>query len=111
MKESHTGFAGTYFNKDTVIKIARLARLAAWGVLGVYGARLLIDIAFTLTQIAQGGWVGMRLIDIIQNILSVIEQVLPGVVYFFILMGIRYLLLIQLDVEDNTRRAARKESL
>jgi hypothetical protein len=37
-----------------------------------------------------------------------LQQPLPGVFYFFALQGISKGLLILLDVEDNTRRAARK---
>ncbi len=107
MKEEHTGFMGTYFNKETALGIARLAKIGAWIVLGIYALHLILSIGLNLSQIFTGLWVGMRFTDILQTFLSVFEQVLPGGLYFIILMGIAQLILIFLDVEDNTRRAAR----
>jgi hypothetical protein len=37
-----------------------------------------------------------------------LQQPIPGILYFFSLQGISRILLIMLDMEDNTRRAARK---
>ena len=37
-----------------------------------------------------------------------LTQLLPGVFYFFGLQAVSKVLLIMLDVEDNTRRSARK---
>jgi len=37
-----------------------------------------------------------------------LQQILPGLFYFFGLQGISKGMLILLDMEDNTRRAARK---
>jgi hypothetical protein len=108
MEEGHTSFMGTYFNKDTALKIARLAKIGAWIVLGIYSLHLILAIGLNLSQIFTGLWVGMRFTDVIQSFLSVFEQVLPGGFYFIILMGVAQLILIVLDVEDNTRRAARR---
>jgi hypothetical protein len=108
MKEPHTGFPGTYFNKDVVLRISRASKLLAWIVLGVYGIQLFLSIGTNIVQMLQGFWVGMRFFDIFQNFLYAFEQPLHGVVYFFALMGVSQLLLIFLDVEDNTRRAARQ---
>jgi hypothetical protein len=108
MKDTHTDFLGTYFNKDVVLRISQASKLLAWIVLAFYGVQLLLSIGTNIVQILQGSWVGMRFIDVFQNFLYVFEQPLHGVVYFFALMGVSQLLLIFLDVEDNTRRAARQ---
>jgi hypothetical protein len=108
MKNDHVGFLGTYFDKDTVIRLSRASKILAWTVLGVYGIQLILSIGIDIQQILSGFWVGMGFPDIFQNFLVAFEQPLHGVVYFFALLGISQLLLIFLDVEDNTRRAARQ---
>ncbi len=107
MKDTHTGFQGTYFSKEAVLKISQASRLLAWVVLGVYGVQLLVSLGNNILLILQGQWAGMRFIDIFQNFLYILQEPLHGVVYFFALMGVAQLLLVFLDVEDNTRRAAR----
>jgi hypothetical protein len=108
MKEPHTGFPGTYFNKEVILKISRAAEILAWVVVAFYGLQLCLTFGFTLSQILGGFWAGMRFVDIFQNFISIFVQALPGGVYFFVLMGISKLLLVFMDIEDNTRRAARK---
>ena len=108
MKDTHTGFMGTYFIKDVVLRVAQAARVFAWVVLGIYAAQLLLTLGLTLTQMLHGGFAGLLFVDVAQNFLSIFEQALVGGVYFFILLGIAHFLLIFLDVEDNTRREARQ---
>ncbi len=105
----HSGFLGTYFDKETVMKVSKASMVLAWVVLGVYGVQLVTSLVTDVIQIRNGFWVGLSLADGIQNFLYSIEQPLHGVVYFFALLGIAQLLLIFLDVEDNTRRAVRQE--
>jgi hypothetical protein len=107
MTEKHATFLGTYFNKETVLRLANAAKILAWVVLGVHLFQLCLSIVTYLLQIARGFWVGQGPTDILQNILYAIMQPLHGVVYFFALLGISQLLLIFMDIEDNTRRAAR----
>ena len=108
MKEEHAGFLGTYFDKDTVLRLSRASKILAWIVLVVYGFQLILSIGMDIQQILNGFWAGMGFSDIVQNFMVAFEQPLHGVVYFFALLGISQLLLIFLDVEDNTRRAARQ---
>jgi len=108
MKDTHTGFPGTYFEKNTILRIAKAAQILAWVVVAFYGLQLFFTIGFTLSQILGGLWAGMRFVDILQNFISTFVQAIPGGVYFFILMGISKILLIFMDIEDNTRRTARK---
>jgi len=108
MKDTHTGFPGTYFNKESLLKISKAAEILAWVVAAIYGLQLLITLGVNLSQMLGGSWAGMRFVDILQNFISIFVQALPGGAYFFVLMGISKLLLIIMDIEDNTRRAARK---
>jgi hypothetical protein len=109
MMEKHSGFLGTYFNKTTVLQVSKASKVLAWIVLVIYGFQLFLSVGVYILQIVRGYWAGMGFTDFIQNFLSAFEQPLHGVVYFFALLGISQLLLIFLDIEDNTRRAARRE--
>ncbi len=71
--------------------------------------QLLLSLVSNIIQISNGFWVGLTFIDQVQNFMFAFQQPLHGVVYFFALLGISHLLLIFMDVEDNTRRAARQE--
>ena len=107
MENRHSNFPGTYFNKDTVLRLAQALHILAWIILVIYGGQLILSIGVNTLQILRGFWVGLGFTDIVQNYLSAFEQPLHGLVYTFALWGIYQLLLIFLDIEDNTRRAAR----
>jgi hypothetical protein len=107
MEDRHSNFPGTYFNRDTVLRMAQGLKILAWIVLAIYGVQLVLSISVDILQILRGFWVGMGFTDMLQNFLAAIEQPLHGVIYSFALWGISQLLLIFLDIEDNTRRAAR----
>jgi hypothetical protein len=100
-------FLGTYFNKDAVLRLAQTMKIIAWIVLVIFGGQLVLSIGVYTLQILRGFWVGMGFTDILQNFLSAFVQPLQGMVYSFALWGIAQLLLIFLDIEDNTRRNAR----
>ncbi len=68
---------------------------------------MILSVGVDTLQILRGFWAGMGFTDMVQNYLSAFEQPLHGLVYSFALWGISQLLLIFLDIEDNTRRAAR----
>ncbi len=53
--------------------------------------------------------IGMGLTDNLQNILYILERPLHGMLYFAGMQAASKGLLIFLDVEDNTRRAARND--
>jgi hypothetical protein len=106
--EKSGNFLGTYFNKDSVLRLAAVARLLSWVVVGVYALLWLIQALAMGLQIARGFWTGMGFTDVVQNILYLFEQPLRGVVYFVVLHGVAQALLIFMDMEDNTRRVARR---
>jgi len=105
--ERHINFLGTYFNKETVLRISEFAKVFSWIIVGIYGFEWMIQALATSMQISRGYWTGMGVTDILQNIIPLFEQPLRGVVYFVVLQGAAQALLLFMDIEDNTRRAAR----
>ena len=51
---------------------------------------------------------GFGFTDLMQQLLFVLEQPFRGVVYFIGLQAVAKILLMFMDIEDNTRRSARK---
>jgi hypothetical protein len=107
MEKKASGFLGTYFNKDAVLKLSLASKILAWVVLAFHLSQMLISIGVIILQIVRGFWVGMGTTDIVQNFIYAMATPLHGVVYFFALLGISQILLMFMDIEENTRRAAR----
>ena len=105
--EKRENFLGTYFSKDVVLKLASVAKIFAWIVAGFYIIQWLAQVGTAFLQVAGGFWVGLGFTDIVQNILGLFEQPLRGLVYFVVLQGVAQALLMFMDMEENTRRAAR----
>jgi hypothetical protein len=106
--ESKTNFAGTYFERDSILRIAKLANIFAWVTLSFYAAQVLLSVTIFILQIIRGTIYIPGFTDIAQQILWFFQPALPGLWYFIGIQGIGKLLLIFMDIEDNTRRAARK---
>ena len=100
-------FLGTYFSKDTVLKLTSVAKIFSWIIAGFYVVQWILQIGTFFLQFDRGFWVGMGFTDVTQNILWQFEQPLRGLVYFVVLQGVAQALLMFMDMEDNTRRAAR----
>ncbi len=107
-QEKGSGFMGTYFDRTTVLRIVRVAEIASWVVLVVYGLQLILSAGVLGLQYARGFMQGLGVTDMLQQILWVLEQPFRGIVYFVGLQAITKVLLMFMDIEDNTRRAARK---
>ena len=102
-----TNFSGTYFDKDAVIRIARFLKLASWIVAGVYIFQFIVNFGvFILQLIRKLVYIGGPT-DLMQQIIWQIQPSLAGLIFFAALQAIALGLLILLDIEDNTRRAAR----
>ena len=112
LNENRTGFLATYFNRDVVVKIAHLAGIFAWVALGIYIFTTLISFTQFMLQFATGVYYqkGMSIVDVISYFNPYLLQIVPGLVYFIGLKFAEHGLLILLDVEDNTRRTARKSN-
>jgi hypothetical protein len=110
MNQKHTGFLGTYFDPEKVLRLVRWIDIAAWVVAVVYGLDLVVALGVFVLQIMRGFMGGMGFTDYIQNVLYIIERPFRGIVYFVVLQAVSKALLILMDMEDNTRRAARNAS-
>ena len=105
-----TTFMGTYFDRDAVMRLSRWADILAWVVLTLYLLTWVFQIILFLSQYYNGmlGDKGTTLLTIYNIFSPYLLQPIPGVLYFFALQAISKILLILMDVEDNTRRAARQ---
>jgi hypothetical protein len=103
-------FLGTYFDRDAVLRLSRWADILAWVTLTLYLLSWLFQIALFLSQYFNGmlGDKGATLLTVYNIFSPYLLQPLPGILYFFALQAISKILLILLDMEDNTRRAARQ---
>lgn len=108
-KAKSTDFLGTYFDRTVVLRIVRGAEIAAWIVLVVYSLQLLLSATVFIVSFSRGFMQGFGPTDLAQQILFVLEQPFRGVVYFLGLQALAKFLLMFMDIEDNTRRAARKQ--
>lgn len=100
-------FAGTYFDKDAALRLSRFIKLASWIVAGVYIYQLALNLGvFTLQLVRNLVYIG-GLTDFLLQILWQVQPSLTGLIFFAALQAAAQGLLILLDIEDNTRRAAR----
>ena len=107
MTGQRSGYLGTYFNKDVVLRLATISRTFSWVVVGIYAAQFLVQAVSMILQIVRGFWIGMGITDYATNFISLFEQTLRGAVYFIVLHAMAQAMLMFMDIEDNTRRAAR----
>jgi hypothetical protein len=103
------GFLGTYFERDGVLRLSRWAEVAAWVILTVSLLTWLVSFLFFLGQYLNGMYFdkGATFLNVFSMFTPYLQQPLPGLFYFFGLQAVSKGLLIFLDMEDNTRRAAR----
>lgn len=105
--QNKTHFAGTYFDRDTVLRLSRFLKTASWIVAGVYIYQLVLNLGiFILQLIRHLVYIGGPT-DIMLQLLWQVQPSLAGLIFFAALQAIAQGLLILLDIEDNTRRAAR----
>ena len=108
MEKEKKEFLGTYFNKDIVLRLAATAKVFSWIVAAFYVVQWFAQVGTFILQYSRGAWSGLGFTDYLQNILPFFEQPLRGLVYFIVLQGLAQALLMFMDMEDNTRRSARK---
>jgi hypothetical protein len=101
-------FMGTYFDHDAVVKVSRWGGILSWVVAGVYAVDLIVALGVFVLQYIRGFWAPMGFSEVLTNVLYLIERPFRGIVYFIALQAISKALLILMDMEDNTRRAARR---
>ena len=105
------GFLGTYFDRDGVLRLSRWADVISWIVLTVYLLSWLFSLVLFLGQYFSGLYFdkGATFLNVLNMFAPYFLQPLPGIFYFFGLQAVSKGLLIFLDMEDNTRRAARSK--
>ena len=108
--EDHTGFLGTYFDRDIVLRTAQMAGVLAWVLLAMYAYVTFVSIGQFWMMVASGAAVydNANIFDRLSIPTLQISQLIPGLVYFSMLKVAQQALLILLDVEDNSRRTARE---
>jgi len=108
--EKQVKYFGTYFERDSVLRLARWADGVSWVVLTIYVLTWLASVLLTVSQMFNGMMMekGMTFLMALNLFSPYLTQVFPGLFYFFGMQAVSKLMLIMLDVEDNTRRAARK---
>ncbi len=104
--KSKTNFAGVYFDRDSVLRLARLADIFAWIALVYYAGQVAISLTVFILQLARGLLVLPGLTDYAQQFMWTLQPALPGLWNFIGLQAVGKVLLIFMDMEDNTRRAA-----
>jgi hypothetical protein len=114
MSESNgkqAGFLGTYFDRDGVLRLSRWANVIAWVILGIYLLSGLVSILLFFGQYYNAMYMdkGATFLNMLNMFTPYLQQPLPGIFYFFGLQAVSKGLLIFLDMEDNTRRAARNK--
>jgi hypothetical protein len=109
--EKQAGFFGTYFDRDGVLRLSRWADVIAWVLLTIYLLSWLSSFLLFLGQYFSGLYFdkGATFLNVINLFASQIQQPLPGIFYFFGLQAVSKGLLLLLDMEDNSRRAARNK--
>lgn len=107
-KEIKKRFLGTYFDSNVIFRLSRVANVLAWIILVVYSMDFILALTVMILQIVRGFWSFWGLTDIATNILYTLERPFRGMVYFVVLMGISEILKLFVDLEENTRRIARK---
>lgn len=103
-----TNFAGTYYDRDLVFRISRWLRIASWVVAGGYIFQFLLSTGIFLLQIVrQLIYIGGPT-ELAQQIYWLVQPTFAGIIFFVVLQALSQALLLLMDIEDNTRRAARK---
>lgn len=105
-----TPYLGTYFDRDSVLRLSRWADIIAWVALTLYILSWLFSLSMFLAQYFTGmyGDKGATILNVFNIFAPYLLQPIPGIFTFFGLQAISKILLILLDMEDNTRRSARQ---
>jgi hypothetical protein len=109
-EQPSSSFLGTYFDRDSVLNLANLAIFFSWVVAAVYGLQLALSVLVYILQIVRGQVYALGPTDYTQQVLWLVEQPFRGVVYFVALQALSKILLMFMDIENNTRQAARVNS-
>ncbi len=107
--DSKTNFAGTYFDRDSILRLARLADTFAWITLVYYLGQFALTLLIFILQVLRGLIIVLGFTDVTQQLFWMFQPVLPGLWYFIGIQAVGKGLLIFMDMEENTRHAARNK--
>ncbi len=107
-EESKGRFLGTYFDRDAVLKMARVIAILSWVVAGIYVWDLVLNLGILALQWMRHLIVMMGFTDVAMRLLDIFERPLHGALYFAAMQAVSKGMLMMLDIEENTRKAARK---
>ncbi len=108
MTEQREKFMGTYFDRDGVIRMARVIAWLSWVVAAIYLFDVVLSLGVFALQYIRHLIMIQGFTDFATQILYIIERPLHGMLYFAAMQAVSKGLLMMLDIEDNTRRAAKK---
>src|SRR5687767_359806 len=103
-QKGHTHFPGTYFDKDSVLRLEYWSRMIAWAVLAAY----IIDSGYIAYQTISNALIGSYPLDF-YFVFGVFMRIVQGAMLFALLHIAAKVMLILLDIDDNTRRAMRNK--
>jgi hypothetical protein len=109
--EKQEKFFGAYVDRDVVLRLSRWAEGTAWVVLTISMLTWLFSVILFVSQLFAGLYFAKgteTFLTTFSLFTPYLQQLFPGIFYFFGLQAISKIMLILLDMEDNTRRAARK---
>jgi hypothetical protein len=98
-----TTFLGTYFERDAVLRWAGWARILGWIIFAIYVVQYAYETGTNLFNAFRGGYP----LDWFYLIFNM-GKPFQGAMILVVLHLLAFALQILLDIEDNTRRAARK---
>lgn len=100
--QQSTPFWGTYFDRDAVLRLERRVRILGWVLFGMYLAQYLYDTVTLLYNNLSNGYPP----DWAYLVLG-LSRPAQGLMLLVVLYVLSSALLILLDIEHNTRCAAR----
>ncbi len=108
MTEEKQRFLGTYFDRDAILRMARVIAILSWVVAAIYIFDLVLALGIWFLQYIRHLIMLQGFTDYAQQILFILERPMHGALYFAAMQAVSKGMLMMLDIEDNTRRAARK---
>jgi hypothetical protein len=102
IEDEHTEFAGTYFDRDAVMRLSKISIILGW----IIFAYNIFQWLFQAWQNIYGAMQGGYPLDFSFLIFNSSQLLQGAMLLVFLLIGSKVLLIL-LDIEDNSRRAAR----
>jgi hypothetical protein len=100
--KKHSEFAGTYFDRDAVLRLSKISVILGW-IIFLYN---IFQWLFVAWQNISGTILGGYPLDYSFLIFNLTQLLQGAMLLVFLLIGSKVLLIL-LDIEDNSRRAAR----